>query len=239
MGLKIHFLVKWLGMIIVTKKYKEDPSPKLTAEQRREYADLKVGIQHHMEEGLKHFEAAGQMLLRVREARLYREEFPTFNDFCRETFQRNRRYADRLISAFDVMEGLRAEGVAQLPDSERICRELAKYPKVDRVGILKRAQAIAKRRDPTYLTIRDATTTKDIIPRKEVEEVWIGQYLEQLKTAKRALQAGVDFSGVTDESMTEVVKLLTAIMQRAQAHADQANVRIEELLKGKLVDEED
>ena len=226
-------------MVINTKQYKEDGNPKLTEEQRREYADLKTGIQHHMEEGLRHFEAAGQMLLRMRDNRLYREEFPTFNDFCRATFQQNRRYADRLIAAFSVMEGLRAEGVLQLPDSERICRELAKYPKVDRVGMLKRAQAIAKRRDPTYLTIRDAATTKDIIPSKAVEEVWIGQYLEQLKTAKRALNAGVEFTGVRDESMTEVVKLLTAIMQRVQAMADRANVRIAEILKRKLIDEDD
>jgi len=237
MGLKIHFLVKWLGMIIVTKKYKEDPSPKLTAEQRREYADLKVGIQHHMEEGLKHFEAAGQMLLRVREARLYREEFPTFNDFCRLTFQRNRRYADRLISAFDVMEGLRVEGVVQLPDSERICRELAKYPKVDRVGILKRAQAIAKRRDPTYLQVRDAATA--IVPTKAQRKVWVGQLLQRFRDAKRLLTINADFNEVTEPSMVEVVTLLVDIEKRVREISVQADKRVEHFLKNRIVNKDE
>jgi|SRR5271165_2914726 len=165
----------------------------LTAEQHREYALLKAEIQQHVYEGLKHFELAGLKMRRVRDARLYIEEHNTFADFVRAELRKSGRFADYLINACGVMEGLRAEGVSKLPDSERICRELAKFPTIDRAFILKRAQAIAKRRDPTYLTIREAATTLDKVPRKEVQQVWIGEMLERIKSAKRALAVGVRF----------------------------------------------
>ncbi len=45
------------------------------------------------------------------------------------------------------------------------------------------------------------------------------------------MPVGCDFSGVTEASMVEIVKELTAVMQKAQAAADAANIRITELLK--------
>src|SRR5271165_3474113 len=108
----------------------------LTDEQRREYISLKAEIQQHVYEGLKHFELAGLKMRRVRDQRLYREEHDTFQDFVRAELGKSRRFADYLINACGVMEDLRSQGIAQLPDGERVCRELAKYPKLDRVGIL-------------------------------------------------------------------------------------------------------
>lgn len=146
--------------------------PTLTDEQRREYISLKLEIQRHVYEGLKHFELAGLKMRRVRDARLYIEEHDTFEAFVRTELGKSRRFADYLISACGVMEDMRSQGIAQLPDSERICRKLAKFPKIDRAKILQRAQAIAQRRDPTYLQVRDAATA--IVPTKAQRKVWVG-----------------------------------------------------------------
>ncbi len=108
MVLQILNLVTCIGMVIVTKEYQKDSAPKLTPEQRREYLSLKLSIVDNIEAGLRHFETAGQMLARVRDARLYREEYETFASFVRDTLGKSRRFADYLINACHVMEGLRA-----------------------------------------------------------------------------------------------------------------------------------
>jgi hypothetical protein len=172
--------------------------PTLTEEQRREYAALKAEIQQHVYEGLKHFELAGLKMRRVRDARLYIEEHNTFVNFVRAELGKFRRFADYLINACGVMEDLRSQGIVQLPDSERICRELSKFPKIDRAKILQRAQAIAQRRDPTYLQVRDAATA--IVPTKKQREVWVGQLLQRFRDAKRLLTINADFNDVTEPS---------------------------------------
>jgi hypothetical protein len=211
--------------------------PTLTEEQRREYALLKAEIQQEIYEGLRHFEIAGLKMRRVRDARLYIEEHDTFEAFVRAKLGKSRRFADYLISACGVMEDLRSQGIAQLPDSERICRELAKFPKIDRAKILQRAQAIAKRRDPTYLQVRDAATA--IVPTKAQRKLWVGQLLQRFRDAKRLLTINADFSDVTEPSMVEVVTLLVDIEKRVREISVQADKRVEHFLKNRIVNKDE
>ena len=53
-----------------------------------------------------------------------------FEEFCRSFVGKDKRYVHRLIQAHGVIEDLMLEGVKEsdLPNSERICRELASYP---------------------------------------------------------------------------------------------------------------
>src|SRR5215471_14751379 len=103
-------------------------------------------------------------MLEIRDQRLYREEFNTFEEFCRETLGRSKTQVNRMIQAGDVIKGLMAAGEIVMPDCFRIAYELAHYPKRDRAMILKRATQIAERNDekPDYKTIREAAL--DIVP---------------------------------------------------------------------------
>jgi hypothetical protein len=222
-------------MLIITKQYKKDANPRLTEKQRAEYAQLKKDIQREIYEGLKHFEQAGRYLLIVRDQRLYREDHASFSDFVRSELGESRRFADYLCNACTLMEDLRSQGVVQLPDSERICRELSKFPKVDRVAILKRAQAISNRKNPTYLQIREAATSTTIVPSREMQKVWIGQLLQRFRDAKRMISVNTDFTDVTEPSMVEVVKLLVEIEQRVREISVQADKRVEHFLRGRVV----
>ena len=209
----------------------------LTEEQRREYALLKAEIQQEIYEGLRHFEIAGLKMRRVRDARLYIEEHDTFEAFVRSELGKSRRFADYLINAAGVMEDLRSQGIAQLPDGERVCRELAKFPKTDRAVIFKRAQAIAQRRSPTYQHIRDAACS--IVPTKEQRKLWVGDLLKRMREAKRLLTMNVDFTDVSEPSMVELVKLLVEIEQRVREISVQADKRVEHFLKSRIVNKDE
>lgn len=222
-------------MLIITKQYQKDANPRLTEEQRAEYTQLKKDIQREIYEGLKHFEEAGRYLLIVRDQRLYREDHASFSDFVRAELGKSRRFADYLCNACTLMEDLRSQGVVQLPDSERICRELAKFPKIDRVAILKRAQALSNGKNPTYRQIRKAATSTTIVPSREMQKVWVGQLLQRFRDAKRMLNVNADFTDVTEPSMVEVVKLLVEIEQREREISVQADKRVEHFLKGRVV----
>jgi hypothetical protein len=92
------------------------------------------------------FQRAGEKLLRIRDERLYREEFSTFEDFCRGTYDFSKTYGNNLILAYNVVKDLADQMVVVLPNNERVARELAKYPKHDRKAIWIRSKQIASRK---------------------------------------------------------------------------------------------
>lgn len=169
---------------------------KLTDEQRREYDELKITVVTDITEGLQAFERAGRKLLRIRNERLCREEYPSFNEFCRAILGHTRRLADYYINAVSLLEDFRAQGVIELPDSERVCRELGRFPKTQQTVIYKTAQAQTRQKSPSYKAIREAATSLEIVPSKKTREVWVGQLMERLRQANRALQIAVDFTDV-------------------------------------------
>ena len=76
-----------------------------------------------IERGLKTFVDVGNALLEIRDSRLYRAEFGTFEDYCKERWGMKRAHAYRMIEAAQVVETLSPMGDI-LPTSERQARPL-------------------------------------------------------------------------------------------------------------------
>ena len=74
----------------------------LTVVERCKYDNLNVVIAG----GLKHFVDVGRALAAVRDERLYRCEFATFEDYCRDKWSLKRQRAYELIQAAAVAETL-------------------------------------------------------------------------------------------------------------------------------------
>jgi len=73
--------------------------------------------------GLKTFVDVGNALLEIRDSRLYRQLFPTFEEYCRERWNMARRTAYQMIDAAGVVENVR--NCAQiLPATESQARPL-------------------------------------------------------------------------------------------------------------------
>lgn len=92
-------------------------------------------------EGLKTFMKVGAALLEIRDARLYRQDYNTFEEYCQERWGMVRRQADRLISAAEVAENLRPMGL--IPTSERQVRPLTKLEPEEQTIVWQRATETA------------------------------------------------------------------------------------------------
>jgi hypothetical protein len=204
--------------------------PRLSDDHRREYEGLKVEIIQDIQAGLNAFQRAGKKLIRIRDERLYREEYDTFEDFCKATLGKSKSYINNVIQGYELIQALIAQGETILPDSERLARQLAKYPKSDRKLIWKRAVQIAGQKKPSYKLLRQAAT--EIVPSKEAEKIWMGQLLENLRSAKRALTMSIDLRDASRESMEIIAKLLVEIEKRVSELSVEAGARIKELKRG-------
>jgi len=85
----------------------------------RRLAELEQTIQG----GLERFIETGQALLEVRDSRLYRINYPTFEAYCKGRWGITPQHAGRLMSAVEVVGALEPTG--SIPTSEAVARELA------------------------------------------------------------------------------------------------------------------
>jgi len=77
-----------------------------------------------IEKGWKTFLEVGQALADIRDERLYRNHFPTFDSYCRQRWHYGRAYAYQLIGAAQVVERLSAIADIPLPTNESQVRPL-------------------------------------------------------------------------------------------------------------------
>jgi len=77
-----------------------------------------------VERGLKTFFEVGAALMRVRDLRLYRVEYHTFENYCQERWGITRRHANRLVESAEVVHNVGPIGPT--PDNEAQARPLAK-----------------------------------------------------------------------------------------------------------------
>lgn len=75
------------------------------------------------------FIQVGHALTRIRDSRLYREKYATFEEYCLEEWEISDRFARNLRSAADVVRVLQEKQFAVLPATESQARPLTKLPR--------------------------------------------------------------------------------------------------------------
>jgi hypothetical protein len=98
-------------------------SSTLTDAEALELSSLEAKV----ERSLKAFWEIGQALGQIRDRRLYRQDFSTFEDYCTNRWEMSRRWAYQLIEAATVYENVR-HGAQILPANERQVRPLTALP---------------------------------------------------------------------------------------------------------------
>lgn len=81
-----------------------------------------------IESGLKTFVDVGLALVKIRDARLYRAGFKTFEEYCKERWGMSRIHAFRMIQAAGIAEML---PTGNKPESERQARPLTRLDPED------------------------------------------------------------------------------------------------------------
>jgi hypothetical protein len=95
---------------------------KLSAIER---SDLKR-CERIIKRGSTVFIQVSEALMEIRDKRLYRENYPTFDGYCQDKWGFTARHGQRLLAAKDVVDNLRPTG--RIPDNERQARPLVGLP---------------------------------------------------------------------------------------------------------------
>ena len=174
--------------------------PMSRAELNR-YASLKEELASQLDIINTAFIKAGRILGQIRDERLYRGEFDTFEQFCRSMVGKDKRYVNRLIQAHGVIEELMLQGVkeSELPNNERICRELANYPLADIKKIYQRSRQMALsagKATPDSITVREAAASLDGVS-KEARQRQIIELIQRFERIARMMTLTIGWRSST------------------------------------------
>ncbi len=106
-----------------------------------------------IERGLNNFIEVGTALLEIRDNRLYRVDYSTFEEYCRDRWSMSRVHAHRMIHAAQVTENLLPIG--NKPESESVVRPLTKLPPAEQQKAWNEAVATAPNGKPTAKHVQD------------------------------------------------------------------------------------
>lgn len=114
-----------------------------------------------IEKGLATFVEVGEALLRIRDERLYRESYGTFEDYCRDRWGFSRERGRQLIQAAQVVEAVPTIVGIPSPATESVARELV--PLKEDPDVLSEAWAEAVEQHgptPTAAQVKEVVDTK-------------------------------------------------------------------------------
>jgi hypothetical protein len=117
----------------------------------------RIELERDIDAGKKTFIKVGVALARIRDARLYRDEYSTFEKYAEARFGFKRSYTYQLIESAGIANQMSA--IADIPN-EATARELAKVEPTQRAEVLARA---AESGTVTAKSIRQAAAPESAI----------------------------------------------------------------------------
>jgi hypothetical protein len=124
---------------------------------------LLYALEEKVRRNLSTFREVGAALLKIRDKALYRGEFKSFKDYCREKWGFGRAHAYRLIDAAIIAE--RLPGETPVPD-ERTARRLKNLTPEERADVAKSANG-----DPDKLRDLAKKAAGSLPPEQQIDTV--------------------------------------------------------------------
>lgn len=112
----------------------------LTVQERSRLTELEIVIRNTR----RSFIDCAKALVEVRESKLYRQEFPTFEAYCKARWDWTPRRANQIIEAGLVVDGLSSGNHGSQIKNERQARELAHYDEKSICNVLEEVQKDGK-----------------------------------------------------------------------------------------------
>ena len=104
------------------------------------------------------FLEVGTALTKIRDTRLYKAEFRTFEDYCRQRWDMTRQYANQLISSVHVVNSL--ETIVSKPTAESQVRPLSQLPTRERSAAWEEAVRSAPNGKPTAAKVQEVVNSR-------------------------------------------------------------------------------
>ena len=113
-----------------------------------------VELERTIKTGMTTFVEVGNALMEIRDSKLYRVEYKTFEAYCRDKWGMSKTQANRLISSSGAAQNLAPIGV--IPVSESQARPLTTLPPEQQPEAWERAVEIAEGDQPTARQVEEA-----------------------------------------------------------------------------------
>ena len=133
-----------------------------------------VELEKMIERGLQTFLEVGAALAEIRDAKLYRIEYSTFEAYCRDKWKISDRRARQLIDSVAIVESIGKSGT-QVPVSEAQARPLAKLEPEQRSTAFARARELAKGKEPTRDQVIQAVSEALEKPETQFVQVYVSE----------------------------------------------------------------
>lgn len=145
-----------------------------------------------IERGLKSFIEVGTALQAIRDNRLYRESFATFEAYCQDKWNLTSRHANRLIEAVEVNEDLRPMGL-ELPTNERQARPLSRVEPEIRAELWQTALDTAPNGKVTAAHVEKVVNERQALKQERKEEKAARKDYTQLETQEyKLIHSGIE-----------------------------------------------
>lgn len=189
----------------------------LTAEERRDLNHLETIIQN----GWKVFLQVGGALIEIRDRKLYRAQYKTFEAYLKIRWGLSRPRGYQLIDSANLAKEL-GNANEPPPNSERVARELGKFPSDMRKSIWRKAQKIAG--DYVKVNVEDvrraATSVEGVS--SIVRDRQLAEVVQRFENARRLLALSISFDELDESARKRIGSLLSEITQRVSALSEQA-----------------
>ncbi len=155
-----------------------------------------------IERGLNTFVEVGAALLEIRDNRLYKDNYSTFEEYCRERWGMVRRQADRLIQSAEVAENLRPIGL--IPANEAQARPLVGLLPEQQVQVWQEAIETAPEGKVTAAHVQEVVRKNVHIANNSGENEWYTppEYIE----SARKVMGRIDLDPASSEMANKIIK---------------------------------
>lgn len=126
------------------------------------------GMEMIIERGKRAFLEVGTALMTIRDSRLYRVEYKTFEDYCQTRWGFGLSFANHQIRSVEVVKQIGT--IVPIPN-EGTAREFVSVPEEDRPAIAETAKAIAAEHGREAINSRDVKEAKERYTFTRTEEV--------------------------------------------------------------------
>ncbi len=169
------------------------PAPEpLTDEQHDKFQKLEDQISDNLSSSFKLAAALAQ----IHDEKLYREEFDTFEEYCKKRWDYSRSYCERLAKMHGVVTDLKKyEDNQVFPSNELQARVFVPLKKDQRIKLLETVFKDSK---------TDRTTAAELA--KYRKQLWPEQFTAKPKSKDAAIEVAVSV-----ESMPEVPSIIKAV----------------------------
>jgi hypothetical protein len=145
-------------------------------------------LERIIQKGKDTFVEVGTALSEIRDSRIYRATFKTFEEYCQKRWDMGKSHVNRMMDAAQVVGNLRTSPIGEFPKTESQARPLAKLPAAQQPAAWEKAQEIAKEEGKPVAARHVEAAVAEVVPKRDEPETVIVDGVEESPTRRAPMK---------------------------------------------------